>query len=289
MPDHIVDPAEILDAYNRGEIGKSDYDFLNKQLTEMSTPEGAQLAAQKRAFVRDFKPLVDPNSPDVEAIGIDQTYQLERALDRRIERMRTAGKDPSDLFDPAKPDYILKSGTITGTSFSNPTDRTWTPENDHSAASHESSDEAGHSSKHAPSATPVSDVIRLPTFAPPIPPVMTPGTPEWTDNTIQSIQKLLDTYFANRHRSYEDSSKRPGLKYRSDDDQDFCYKRFEEETRECYDDKWIHAHPDYLAGCLERAQDRRTSCIKNGGRPHPREPLKWDPNNDEESWRNYDR
>ena len=36
-------------------------------------------------------------------------YDLERNLDRKIERYRSEGKDPNDLFDPAKPDYMGES------------------------------------------------------------------------------------------------------------------------------------------------------------------------------------
>jgi hypothetical protein len=104
--ERIVDPTEILDAYNRGEIGKPDYDFLTRQLAEMRTPEGAALAAQKRLFMFGFKPVIDPDRPDADAIATEQTYQLEKALDQRIERMRAAGKDPRDLFDPTEPDHL---------------------------------------------------------------------------------------------------------------------------------------------------------------------------------------
>jgi hypothetical protein len=93
--DKIVDPTDILDAYNRGEIGKPDYDFLTKQLAEMRTPEGAALAAQKRLFMFGFKPVVDPDRPDAEAVATEQTYQLEKALDQRIERMRASAPPTS--------------------------------------------------------------------------------------------------------------------------------------------------------------------------------------------------
>jgi hypothetical protein len=105
-PEKIVDPNEILEAYNRREIGKQDYESLTAELTEASTPDGAELAAMKRAFMHAFKPVVDPHSPDAGAVAIEQTYQLEQALAQRIARMRAAGFDPRALFDPSTPHYI---------------------------------------------------------------------------------------------------------------------------------------------------------------------------------------
>jgi hypothetical protein len=47
-------------------------------------------------------------------------------------------------------------------------------------------------------------------------------------------------------------------------------------------------HPDFLRGCLERAENRWRLCLQNKGRPDPYEPPEWGPR-DEEIWRNYRR
>jgi hypothetical protein len=50
----------------------------------------------------------DPLGGCGEAAWNETRYDLERELDYRIERHRKAGKDPLDLFDPSKPDYVGK-------------------------------------------------------------------------------------------------------------------------------------------------------------------------------------
>jgi hypothetical protein len=102
----ITDPTPLLEAFNRSELNEADYKFVVKQLEEAKTPEGALLAAKMRAFMFHFKPLVDPARPDADAVAAQQTLQMEQALAARIERMRADHKDPNDLFDPTKPDYL---------------------------------------------------------------------------------------------------------------------------------------------------------------------------------------
>jgi hypothetical protein len=104
--ERLVDPNELLDAYNRKELSEEHYKFLRKQFDDAQTPDGALLGAYARAFMHTFKPLVDPERPDAEAAAAEQTWLVERALADRIERMRAQGKDPGDLFDPSKPEYI---------------------------------------------------------------------------------------------------------------------------------------------------------------------------------------
>jgi hypothetical protein len=50
----------------------------------------------------------DPLGGCGEAARIKQIYKLERDVADRIDRHRKAGKDPLDLFDPSKPDYMGK-------------------------------------------------------------------------------------------------------------------------------------------------------------------------------------
>ncbi len=48
-------------------------------------------------------------------------------------------------------------------------------------------------------------------------------------------------------------------------------------------------HQHYQGACMDKAFKRYVSCTRNGGQPHPDDPLKWDADKDEESWKNYDR
>jgi hypothetical protein len=72
-PERLVDPAELLDAFNHKELSEEHHRFLRKQFDHAQTPQGALLAAYARAFMYTFKPLVDPERPDAEATAAEQT------------------------------------------------------------------------------------------------------------------------------------------------------------------------------------------------------------------------
>ena len=67
-----------------------------------------------------------------------------------------------------------------------------------------------------------------------------------------------------------------------------AYKRFDEESKRCYQGKWRVAHPDYTRARIERAVQRRNLCVKNGGAPDPDEPPELS-DDDEETGRNLHR
>jgi hypothetical protein len=54
----------------------------------------------------------DPLGGCGKAAWMQTRYDLERDLDYRIDRHRKAGKDPLDLFDPSKPDYVGKPEAV---------------------------------------------------------------------------------------------------------------------------------------------------------------------------------
>ena len=90
MPDSAVDHATIQEAYNRCEIDRPGFDLLSKQLDDMATPEGAELAALKSEFMRAFKPAVDSNDPDAAAKEAEQRVHLEYATDQKVKERLAA-------------------------------------------------------------------------------------------------------------------------------------------------------------------------------------------------------
>jgi len=54
----------------------------------------------------------DPFGGTLEAAWNMQRMHLERRLDSKIDRYRNEGKDPHDLFDPSKPDYVGKPEAV---------------------------------------------------------------------------------------------------------------------------------------------------------------------------------
>jgi hypothetical protein len=58
---------------------------------------------------RESRPADDDRASQLETAnipGLSQLYDLERDLDERIARRRKEGKNPFDLLDPSKPEYV---------------------------------------------------------------------------------------------------------------------------------------------------------------------------------------
>ncbi|MGQ0594870.1 MAG: RHS repeat domain-containing protein, partial [Gammaproteobacteria bacterium] len=60
-----------------------------------------------------------------------------------------------------------------------------------------------------------------------------------------------------------------------DDDDDFCYKRWEQEDARCW--QWKGLGMRVVRACQVRAADRRNLCNGNGGKPNPSEPPEYNP------------
>lgn len=71
-------------------------------------------------------------------------------------------------------------------------------------------------------------------------------------------------------------------------DEEACDRRHSEEVQRCYQRKWRMPHPDYLGGCLKRAEQRYLKCMQNGYPGGPGEVQEWG-DADEETWLNHGR
>jgi hypothetical protein len=110
-PSRIASPGAVYDAYIGGKLNREDFDFVRKELAARQTPDEAPLLARKQAFLKSVAPAIDGSDPligDIDQLGRAKMYLLERDLDRTVGQYAKAGKDPLDLFDPAKPDYAGK-------------------------------------------------------------------------------------------------------------------------------------------------------------------------------------
>jgi hypothetical protein len=114
-PDRIASPGAIYDAYIGGRLNRDDFSFVRRELSARQTAADAPLLAHKQAFLRAVAPAIDRSDPligDIDQLGRSRMYLLERDLDRRISQSAKAGRDPLDLFDPAKPDYAGKPESL---------------------------------------------------------------------------------------------------------------------------------------------------------------------------------
>lgn len=102
-----LDP--VYDAYQKGELSKADLKFVRDEFTSMRTPDGAELGAQQDEFIKGFKSsITHANSllGKLDPSGDQKLYEFTRNIQKKVAEYRKAGKDPRDLFDPAKPDYM---------------------------------------------------------------------------------------------------------------------------------------------------------------------------------------
>lgn len=109
-PNKISDVGPIYDAGAAQQINKGDFEFVKKQLDELSSVGGEKFARRKADFIKAIEPQIDKSAfsgiPDLK--GKSRLYEFQYQLDQQIDEYRKAGKNPADLLNPSKPDYVGK-------------------------------------------------------------------------------------------------------------------------------------------------------------------------------------
>lgn len=113
-PERISTLDPIFKAYTKGDIRYEDMRRLQQAYVEFRSPEGEKLQRQTEQFLKGFKPQIDKSilGATLDAAGAQRFYEFEVMVERKVDEYRRAGKNPWDLFDPGKPDYIGKPETI---------------------------------------------------------------------------------------------------------------------------------------------------------------------------------
>jgi hypothetical protein len=114
-PNKIASLDQIYGAYISGKLGKDDFNFVRKEFFAKQTPADAPLLAHKQAFLKAVAPAIDRSDPligEVDQLGRSKMYLLERDIDRKVGQYIKDGKDPLDLFDRSKPDYVGKPESL---------------------------------------------------------------------------------------------------------------------------------------------------------------------------------
>lgn len=102
-----VDP--IFAAFGADKLKQSDFEFLQKQFTQNTGPDGSNLVKQKNAFVKnagDAITIANIGSSMTGGGGTFQKYNFERHVDKLEQDYRTEGKNPANLFNPGHADYL---------------------------------------------------------------------------------------------------------------------------------------------------------------------------------------
>lgn len=110
-PRKISDTGPIYDAYTAGALKNADFNFVMKEFNDLRTASGARLSVRQNDFFSHIRPQIDQSNPlmgKLDPTGKEQMYKLMIDVQDTVERYRKEGKNPYDLFDPAKPDYMGK-------------------------------------------------------------------------------------------------------------------------------------------------------------------------------------
>lgn len=107
----LTDNGPIYDAYQNGELTNADFNFLTREFVNMRSPDGLRLAQRKDEFLKSVTPSIDKSNPlmgKIDQDGKSNVYRLMVDVERKMEEYRKAGKNPYDLLDPSKPEFMGK-------------------------------------------------------------------------------------------------------------------------------------------------------------------------------------
>lgn len=107
-PQRVSDLGPVYDAYEKGQLNKSDFKFVRDEFANIRTPEGEALGRRQKEFIDGVKPYIVTSGPmsSLDPSQSEQLYRFTLDLQKRVADYRRAGKDPRDLMDPSKPDYM---------------------------------------------------------------------------------------------------------------------------------------------------------------------------------------
>lgn len=109
----MVDNKPIYEAYGKNLLNSADFAFLQKEFAQARTPEGEQLNTRTDEFLKAISPQLDKSVlGSMDTFGKEAMYRFTFDLKAKINEYRKAGKNPYDLLDPSKPDYMGKPEAI---------------------------------------------------------------------------------------------------------------------------------------------------------------------------------
>jgi len=108
--------GKIYDAYDAGELNKADFNFVNGEFEKLRGPGGEKLGQAKKSFFDAVKTSITKSNPllgTLDKSGDLQLYRFEQDVAAKMDEYRnTTGKDPYDLLNPNKPDFMGTSAAL---------------------------------------------------------------------------------------------------------------------------------------------------------------------------------
>lgn len=115
-PRKITDENEINGAFLNKQLSFEDMSRLRKEVADARTPEGEKFGSTKKAFVDAIKPQILKANPFTGILNDpssgEDMYRFEAYVNRQVEAYKKDGKNPYDLLDPSKPDYLGKPEVV---------------------------------------------------------------------------------------------------------------------------------------------------------------------------------
>lgn len=112
----ITDMGPIYSAYTRQDaqgnsagLTNADFNFVRQAFLDAQTPDGNKLGKVTQQFMQAVKPSIDKANPlmgQLDMTGGLLYFQLQQDIAAKVAQYRKDGKNPFDLFDPSKPDYV---------------------------------------------------------------------------------------------------------------------------------------------------------------------------------------
>jgi len=107
--DRLVDETAINDAYGQGLLTPHDHESLLKEFEDLKNPQGQRISQLEKNLYAGVKKQIDHSNPAMGADDPEGTRQFARFqydVHNLVEQYRASGRDPFDLFDPNKPDFL---------------------------------------------------------------------------------------------------------------------------------------------------------------------------------------
>ena len=110
-----IEQVFAMSAQNRKGITWEDTKSLRKEFEERRTPSGRVLGDAIDSFVKKHQAAIDRSNPVMgikDELGTRKLGQFNDFILHKVEEYRQEKKNPHDLFDESKPDYIGKPEII---------------------------------------------------------------------------------------------------------------------------------------------------------------------------------
>lgn len=99
--------ARMKDPGTPGSLSEKDFNQFRTEVTARKTPEGAALEKDRAQFFKNYTGAIAGRSYDP-VLGSPKLYAAEMDARRQEQLLRSQGKDPHSLYDPASPNFFGK-------------------------------------------------------------------------------------------------------------------------------------------------------------------------------------